>query len=152
MFGIFVGVLFLLGACAVLFVPIDPMFRKLKTIGAVVMFALAGVFSLGGSVSYNDAGFCQHIRTIFGNETSTCETGWYFAGWGTSTAWPHYITVAHTLDATGENAGTVFQGSIAEPYRVRLADNWTGDVTQTTRFGIPQDSAQFLEDLQKILF
>jgi regulator of protease activity HflC (stomatin/prohibitin superfamily) len=145
MFGIFVGVLFLLGACAVLFVPIDPMFRKLKTIGAVVMFALAGVFSLGGSVSYNDAGFCQHIRTIFGNETSTCETGWYFAGWGTSTAWPHYITVAHTLDATGENAGTVFQGSIAEPYRVRLADNWTGDVTQTTRFGIPQDPAQFLE-------
>ena len=145
MFGIFVGVLFLLGAFAVLFVPVDPMFRKMKTIGSVVMFALAGVFSLGGSVGYNDAGFCQHTRTIFGNETSTCETGWYFAGWGTSTAWPHYITVAHTLDATGENAGTVFQGSIAEPYRVRLADNWTGDVTQTTRFGIPQDSAQFLE-------
>ena len=145
MFGIFVGVLFLLGAFAVLFVPVDPMLRKVKTLGSVVMFALAGVFSLGGSVGYNDAGFCQHTRTIFGNETSTCETGWYFAGWGTSTAWPHYITVAHTLDATGENAGTVFQGSIAEPYRVRLADNWTGDVTQTTRFGIPQDSAQFLE-------
>lgn len=145
MIGIFVGVLFLLAAFAVLFVPMDPMLRKVKMLGSVALLALAGLFSLGGSVGYNDAGFCQHTRTIFGNETSTCETGWYFAGWGTSTAWPHYITVAHTLDATGENAGTVFQGSIAEPYRVRLADNWTGDVTQTTRFGIPQDTAQFLE-------
>jgi regulator of protease activity HflC (stomatin/prohibitin superfamily) len=145
MFGIFVGVLLLLGASALMFVPLDPALSKLKMIGSTVMIVLAGIFSLGGAVGYNDAGFCQHVRTIFGNETATCETGWYFAGWGTSTAWPHYITVAHTLDATGENAGTVFQGSIAEPYRVRLADNWTGDVTQTTRFGIPQDTAQFLE-------
>jgi regulator of protease activity HflC (stomatin/prohibitin superfamily) len=145
MVGIFVGVLFLLGAFALLFTPLDQSLRKVKMIGAVVLFGIAGLFSMGGAVGYNDAGFCQHTRTIFGNETATCETGWYFAGWGTSTAWPHYITVAHTLDATGESAGTAFQGSIAEPYRVRLADNWTGDVTQTTRFGIPQDYAQFIE-------
>jgi regulator of protease activity HflC (stomatin/prohibitin superfamily) len=145
MVGIVMGILFLLGAFALLFAPVAEQLRKVKTICVVALIGVAGLFSIGGAVGYNDAGFCQHTRTIFGNETSTCQTGWYFAGWGTSTAWPHYITVAHTFDATGENAGTVFLGSIAEPYRVRLADNWTGDVTQTTRFGIPQDEAQFLE-------
>jgi regulator of protease activity HflC (stomatin/prohibitin superfamily) len=119
--------------------------ERLKKIGAMSLIAL-GVFNGAmGAVSYNDAGFCQHVRTIFGQESSVCETGWYFSGWGTSTAWPHYITVAHTTAATGESAGTAFLGSIAEPYRVRLADNWTGDVTQTTRFGIPQDDVQFIE-------
>ncbi len=98
-----------------------------------------------GAFSYNDAGFCQHVRTIAGTESAKCETGWFFQGWGTATAWPHYITIAHTVDATGESVETAFQGSIALPYRVRLADNWTGDVTQTTRFQIPQDQSQFLE-------
>jgi regulator of protease activity HflC (stomatin/prohibitin superfamily) len=145
MFGIFMATVFLLGAVALFFAPIHESLSRVKRIGALAMLLIGGTIFGGGAVGYNDAGFCQHTRTIFGNETATCETGWYFAGWGTSTAWPHYITVAHTLDATGENAGTVFQGSIAAPYRVRLADNWTGDVTQTTRFGIPQDQAQFLE-------
>lgn len=145
MFGLILGIALIVGAFlihAFLRAPELQPIRKLVT-GVVGVFGL--FVATSGTVGYNDAGFCQHTRTIFGNETSTCETGWYFAGWGNSTAWPHYITVAHTLDATGENSGTVFQGSIAEPYRVRLADNWTGDVTQTTRFGIPQDSAQFLE-------
>ena len=145
MFGIIFGAIFVIAGIAALAFPIVPELKKLKNIAGVILVALGGIFSAGGAVGYNDAGFCQHTRTIFGTESSTCETGWYFAGWGTSTAWPHYITVAHTLDATGESAGTVFQGSIAEPYRVRLADNWTGDVTQTTRFGIPQDEAQFLD-------
>lgn len=119
--------------------------QRVKQIAASFV-ALLGIFSGAmGAVSYNDAGFCQHVRTIFGNESSVCETGWYFSGWGTSTAWPHYITVAYTTSATGESVGTAFLGSIAEPYRVRLADNWTGDVTQTTRFGIPQDDSQFIE-------
>lgn len=145
MFGIIFGAIFVIAGIAALAFPIVPELKKLKNIAGVILVALGGIFSAGGAVGYNDAGFCQHTRTIFGTESSTCETGWYFAGWGTSTAWPHYITVAHTLDATGESAGTAFQGSIAEPYRVRLADNWTGDVTQTTRFGIPQDEAQFLD-------
>lgn len=120
-------------------------FSMIKKFVVPILFGLGILIGGSGAVSYNDAGYCQHVRTIFGNESAVCNTGWYFAGWGTSTAWPHYITVAHTLDATGETAGTAFQGSIAEPYRVRLADNWTGDVTQTTRFGIPQDQSQFLE-------
>jgi regulator of protease activity HflC (stomatin/prohibitin superfamily) len=145
MFGLILGIVLIVSAIVVRVVLKNVVeLRLVRSIGAGALFAVGALTSLGGSVGYNDAGFCQHTRTIFGNETSTCETGWYFAGWGNSTAWPHYITVAHTLDATGENAGTAFQGSIAEPYRVRLADNWTGDVTQTTRFGIPQDSAQFL--------
>jgi len=118
---------------------------KAKTIISYFVIVL-GLFSGSmGAVSYNDAGFCQHTRTIFGTESSTCETGWFFSGWGNSTAWPHYITVANTVDATGESASTAFQGSIMPPYRVRLADNWTGDVTQTTRFAIPQDPVQFID-------
>lgn len=145
MFGIIFGAIFVIAGFTAISLNLVPEIKKVKNIAGAILIALGGTFAASGAVGYNDAGFCQHTRTIFGNETSTCETGWYFAGWGTSTAWPHYITVAHTLDATGETAGTVFQGSIAEPYRVRLADNWTGDVTQTTRFGIPQDEAQFFE-------
>lgn len=92
-----------------------------------------------GAISFNDAGYCQHVRTIFGSESSTCETGWYFSGWGSSTAWPYFITVAHTTDLGADGS------SVNEPYNVRMSDNWTGDVTETTRFGIPQDPEQFLK-------
>jgi len=144
MFGLITGVVLILGAFTIVSVIRIPELAKIRN---AVASALAGfgLLVIGlGAVGYNDAGFSQHTRTIFGTESTTNETGWYFAGWGTSTAWPHFITVAHTLDATGENAGTVYLGSIAAPYQVRLADNWTGDVTQTTRFAIPQDPEQFL--------
>lgn len=144
MVGLFLGALLIVGAVVLRMIPFPQEIRLVKTIGSTVAFVVGLLFAGGGAVGYNDAGFCQHTRTIFGTETSTCETGWYFAGWGTSTAWPHYITVANTFDATGESSSTVFQGSVMSPYRVRLADNWTGDVTQTTRFAIPQDSEQFL--------
>jgi regulator of protease activity HflC (stomatin/prohibitin superfamily) len=144
MFGIIFGIVVVLAAIAVLAVPVIPELKKLRTIGVSIVSSIGMIITLSGAVSYNDAGFCQHVRTIFGTESSVCETGWYFAGWGTSTTWPHFITVAHTVDATGESVSTAFQGSIMPPYRVRLADNWTGDVTQTTRFGIPQDNEQFL--------
>lgn len=144
MISIFMMVIFLICASILAVVKFAPELKLVKTIGVTVLVGLGSVTGIGGAVSYNDAGFCQHVRTIFGTESSVCETGWYFAGWGTSTTWPHFITVAHTVDATGESVNTAFQGSIMPPYRVRLADNWTGDVTQTTRFGIPQDSEQFL--------
>jgi len=144
MFSIGFAILLLIAASILAFVAVPEQVKRVKRIITTALVGLALFTTSMGAVSYNDAGFCQHIRTIFGNESATCETGWYFAGWGTSTAWPHFITVAHTLDATGENVGTAYQGSIATPYQVRLADNWTGDVTQTTRFAIPQDSEQFL--------
>jgi hypothetical protein len=108
---------------------------------AIVSFvAVVGIATgVTGAFQYNDAGYCQHIQTIAGTEDSTCSLGWYFQGWGTSTAWPHFITIAHT-DATGEGGS-----SINRPYSVRLSDNWAGDVTQTTRFGIPKDGPQFLK-------
>lgn len=139
MTGLILGIIFIIAAIAIKAVPLVPELRKVKTIvsSAIAVFGLA-IIGLG-SVSYNDAGYCQHTRTIFGTETAVCETGWFFVGWGTTTAWPHYITVANTLDV--ESDGSAVTG----PYRVRLADNWTGDVTQTTRFAIPQDQAQFIE-------
>lgn len=134
---IFMIVLFAV-AIGISFVNVPQALTAVKRIGMVTVAALGLAVGGGGAVGYNDAGYCQHVRTIFGNETSVCTTGWYFAGWGTATSWPHYITVAHTLDVQADGS------SIMGPYRVRLADNWTGDVTQTTRFGIPQDNSQFL--------
>jgi hypothetical protein len=113
--------------------------KAFRSVVGGVLVIVGSIIGVMGGVSYNDAGYCQHVRTIFGNESSTCNTGWYFQGWGTSTEWPHYITVANTIDVTAEGS------AIAGPYKVRLADNWTGDVTQTTRFGIPQDEPQFIK-------
>ena len=111
---------------------------------ASVITAILATFTLGsGAFSYNDAGYCQHTRTVFGNETSTCNTGWYFKGWGISNAWPWEITVANTIDPNSDGS------SMSAPYRVRLSDNWTGDVTQTTRFAIPKDSDQFIDMARK---
>lgn len=145
MFGLIFGIILVVGAILIRAVPLDAQLKKIRGIASNAVVVIGVLIAVGGAVKYNDAGYCQHVRTIFGNETSTCDTGWYFAGWGTSTEWPHYITVANTMDATGESSSSVFQGSVMTPYRVRLADNWTGDVTQTTRFGIPQDNEQFIK-------
>lgn len=139
MFGLIIGIVMIIGAIAIRAVPVEVALKRVRNIGSTVVGVLGILFSVGGSVGYNDAGYCQHIRTIFGNESSTCNTGWYFEGWGTSTEWPHYITVANTNDTAAEGS------AIMGPYKVRLADNWTGDVTQTTRFGIPQDTEQFIK-------
>lgn len=146
MFGLVFGIILLGAAVVVSFVTLP----RLAKLGAMSGLAIMGLgILLSGAVAYNDAGYCQHTRTIFGTETSTCRTGWYTLGWGRSTAWPHEITIAHTLNATGESSFTAFSGSISEPYRVRLADNWVGDVTQTTRFAIPQDQEQFISMARK---
>jgi regulator of protease activity HflC (stomatin/prohibitin superfamily) len=116
----------------------DDRINPIKNTIASIML-IGSLLSIGfGAAEYNDAGYCKHVRTIFGSETSTCSTGWYFQAWGTSTSWPHYITVAHTIDPSSDGS------AITGPYRVRLADNWSGDVSQTTRFSIPQDNAQFI--------
>ncbi len=139
MIGLILGIVFIIAAIAIKAVPIVPELRKVKTI----VSSAVGVFGLGiigfGAISFNDAGYCQHTRTIFGTESAVCTTGWYFSGWGNSTAWPYFITVAHTTDLSSDGS------SVNEPYNVRMSDNWTGDVTETTRFGIPQDPEQFLK-------
>lgn len=109
----------------------------------VVAAALGGIsiLTLGsGAFDYNEAGYCVHIRTIAGSETSKCDLGWYATWWGASTPWPHYITIAN-IDAEANAGGSSIDG----PYTIRMADNWSGEVVQTTRFGIPQDEAQFLK-------
>ena len=143
--SLFLALILILVAVGVSFVTFPEEITRLKKWLVGIVLGLSVMITSLGAFSYNDAGFCQHVRNIFGTETAHCQTGWFFQGWGTATAWPHYITVANTADFTGENEQTAFQGSIAAPYRVRLADNWTGDVTQTTRFQIPQDASQFLE-------
>jgi len=139
MFGIFFAIVFVIGAVVFRAFPVPEGLKRVRNIGSTVAGILGVVIGLSGSVSYNDAGYCQHVQTIFGSENAVCSTGWYFSGWGRSTAWPYYITVAHTTDAGADGS------SINEPYNVRMSDNWTGDVTETTRFGIPQDPEQFLK-------
>jgi len=144
-----IGIIVAVVALVVLFIPSKLISTngggKIKTMLGSALFVLSLVIAGFGAFSYNDAGYCQHVRTVAGTESSVCKTGWFFLGWGSSTEWPHFITIAHTADATGESSFTAFQGSISSPYPVRLADNWNGDVTQTTRFGIPQDSEQFIK-------
>lgn len=111
---------------------------RVKGFASAVLIVLGVGTGVSGSIAYNDMGNCQQIQTIFGTEDATCNTGWYFEGWGHSTRWPHYITVANTDDKTMDAS------SVTPPYSVRLSDNWNGTVTQTTRFGIPQDRDQFL--------
>lgn len=110
-----------------------------KWIKITALVGAVGIPVISGGMKYNDAGYCQHIRTIFGTESVRCSTGWFFAGWGNSNAWPHEITIANTNDARGSGS------SISQPYSVRLSDNWRGRITQVTRFQIPQDQAQFLK-------
>jgi hypothetical protein len=139
MFSIVFAVLLLIAAVVLAFVSVPEEIKRAKR---VLTTALTGVALLTvslGAVSYNDAGYCQHVRTIFGTESAVCDTGWYVSAWGTSTSWPHFITVQNTLDVEADGS------AIYPPYKVRLADNWNGDVTQATRFGLPQDSSQFLK-------
>ena len=139
MITIFMAVLFLVLAVVLKVLKIPQELSKLKTIFVTLLTSIGILIGALGGVSYNDSGYCQHIRTIFGTESAECNTGWYFSGWGNSTAWPYFITVAHTIDPGADGS------SINEPYNVRMSDNWTGDVTETTRFGIPQDQEQFLK-------
>lgn len=134
-FGIFLAIV----ALALWSLNLGQNVRQFKNLGGWVAAGLSAVTIILGGFSYNDAGYSQHVRTIFGSESAVTTTGWYFSGWGSSTQYPHFITVAHT------NAGDAGGTNISPPYRVRTADNWNGDVTQTTRFAIPQDDAQFLE-------
>lgn len=139
MFGIVFGVLLIVVAASLRFLPVPQELSRIKKFATIALVAFGSFIGLSGGVSYNDAGYCQHVRTIFGTESAECATGWYFSGWGSSTAWPYYITVAHTTDAESDGS------SVNGPYNVRMSDNWTGDVTETTRFGIPQDPEQFLK-------
>ena len=111
---------------------------KLKSIGAAVGLALGVLIIISGGVAYNDAGYLTHARTIFGTESAKLDLGWYFRGWGKTTVYPKYITIAHTSDPAAEGS------SVSVPYKIRLADNWSAEVTQTTRFGLPIDEDQFL--------
>lgn len=144
---IFMAVLFLVLAAILTVIKVPVELTTPKRILTPILASIGILIGGLGAVSYNDAGYCQHVRTIFGTESSTCETGWYFSGWGMSTAWPHEITVANTpvIEESGESADTAFVGSVAPPHRLRLADNWGGDATQVTRFAIPQDPEQFIK-------
>ncbi|NDV50396.1 SPFH domain-containing protein [Salipiger sp. PrR003] len=117
------------------FMPKSFMFRNLLWRTTLVIGLVAG--GLGG-FSWNDAGYCQHIRTLFGTESMTCKSGPYFSGWGRHTGYPFTITIAHTDEATANGS------SVSAPYPIKMADNWTGDAHQVTRFNIPKDAEQFI--------
>lgn len=139
MLSLFLGGLLIIAAIVIPFVT-PANFPRSAIAG--VLFLLGGVAGVSGSVSYNDAGYCSHIRTAFGSESSKCDVGWYFSGWGTSVQWPLYISVQNSPREGNEISNDAAQFPV---YSIRLADNWTGDITQTTRFGIPQNEEQFLK-------
>ncbi len=129
MFALFLSIIFALVAVGVFI--LDPL-KRAKTLLTSIIASLSAFFFIIGSVSYNDAGKAVHVQTIFGSESVKVDVGWYFSGWGTSTEYPHQINITHGSDNI-------------DPYNVRMADNWTGAVFQTTRFIIPLDTNQFLK-------
>jgi hypothetical protein len=139
MFSIGFAVMLLIAALILTFVSVPEEIKRPKRVLTIALYGISLVTVALGAVSYNDAGYCQHVRTIFGTETAVCDTGWYVSAWGSSSSWPHFITVQNTSDVEADGS------AIYPPYKVRLADNWNGDVTQATRFGIPQDPDQFLK-------
>jgi hypothetical protein len=141
LFSIILGA-FLVLVALVIAVVVPPAFPR-KAIAAAIIL-LGSVISLSGSVSYNDAGYCSHIRTIFGSETSKCDLGWYFSGWGSATQWPHNITVGNVSDPAAIKTDSI-STYLTGPHRVKLADNWAGDITQSTRFAIPLNEEKFLK-------
>lgn len=139
MFSIGFAVMLLIAALILTFVSVPEEIKRAKRVLTSALYGVSFITVALGAVSYNDAGYCQHVRTIFGTESAVCDTGWYVSAWGTSSSWPHFITVQNTSDVEADGS------AVYPPYKVRLADNWNGDVTQATRFGIPQDPEQFLK-------
>jgi len=132
------GILLTIGLVAAFVVKVPEALGTAKKV--VVSFVLIGGCAVGvsGAFQYNDAGYCQFFQTIAGTEGSTCTTGWYFQGFGKSTPWEHYVTIAHTNDTAAQGGS-----SVNGPYSIRMSDNWNGVVTQITRFAIPQADTEF---------
>jgi len=137
--SVFIGILLGGLALVLFFVKFPARIAVLKSPALALLMGGGVLTALGGALGYNDAGYCVHIRTVFGTENSKCDLGWFFSGWGKTTGYPHFITVSYTQEADAGGS------SVSGPYTVRMADNWAGEVTQTTRFGIPQDPEQFLK-------
>ena len=141
MFTLVLCIIFTIVTAVLYFTPeSDVLTKKIKALGIAALATISSLLFVTGSISYNDSGKCTHVQTIFGSEARTCDTGWYFSGWGRTTEYPHYITVSNTVN---EDSNT-FGSSINQPYSVRMSDNWNGDITQNTRFAIPQDEVQFM--------
>ena len=141
MFTLVLCMIFTIVTAVLYFTPeSDVLTKKIKALGITALATISSLLFVTGSISYNDSGKCTHVQTIFGSEARTCDTGWYFSGWGRTTEYPHYITVSNTVN---EDSNT-FGSSINQPYSVRMSDNWNGDITQNTRFAIPQDEVQFM--------
>ena len=141
MFTLVLCIIFTIVTAVLYFTPeSDILTKKIKALGIAALATISSLLFVTGSISYNDSGKCTHVQTIFGSEARTCDTGWYFSGWGRTTEYPHYITVSNTLNEDSNISGSSFN----KPYSVRMADNWNGDITQNTRFAIPQDEVQFM--------
>lgn len=141
MFTLIFCIIFAIFTVIAYFSPEDELLtKKFKPVATTILASISGLLFITGSISYNDSGKCTHVQTIFGSEARTCETGWYFSGWGRTTEYPHYITVANATD----EESSLFGSAINKPYSVRMSDNWNGDITQNTRFAIPQDEVQFM--------
>ena len=115
-------------------------FQALNIARAVAgfIFTYLSVWTLGGSgIAYNDVGTCTHVRSAFGKEYSKCDLGWFLTGWGQTTTFPQFITIANgDLEKAKSNA-------VEDRYVIRMKDNWAARISQITRFKLPQDPALF---------
>jgi len=139
---IFLGAIFASCAIGALKMQLPEKFKILnvwRVVSGMILVYLSFWTLASSAVGYNDTGYCTHIRTFQGKEGATCDVGWYFSGWGETTRYPHFITVLNTTDKGLQGS------SIEDPYSVRLADNWSARISQTTRFKLPLDARQFIK-------
>ena len=99
MFTLVLCIIFTIVTAVLYFTPeSDVLTKKIKALGIAALATISSLLFVTGSISYNDSGKCTHVQTIFGSEARTCDTGWYFSGWGRTTEYPHYITVSNTVN------------------------------------------------------
>lgn len=130
---IFSIVLILIAVLVFWLVKLEGPLKQIKNVAASVVLAIGVLVNLNGLFDYNDAGYCQHVRTVLGTESQECDVGWYVIGYGWSNAWPWAITISHSNRSTDDGS------NVMRPYEVRMSDNWKGEVIQATRFEIPKD-------------
>lgn len=115
-----------------------------KGVASVVIIIGVALIIVGGwtgSMFYADPGYTYQVRTITGTIKAETTPGWHTKWFGTAYPWKKAMSVAHTYTSNEEESTSATR----PPYTIRMLDRVDGEVTQTTRFRLPEDSKAFLE-------
>lgn len=69
----------------------------LKTIAKVTAIIIVLLVLFVGGFEYNEAGYQTHVRTIMGNEDVVTDVGYFWKGFGRTTAWKQALTLQFAI-------------------------------------------------------